>query len=92
MAVHGLHSSMYSHAIEFLARRDSNADTIPQNVGKLARSHKMATVLFMDVSFDASWTLKEDGVHDNRTGRITHIITNSRNHRHGSLQGRQGAA
>eukprot|EP00983_Pelagomonas_calceolata_P025112 789759-Pelagomonas_calceolata.AAC.3 len=45
--VRGLHSNMYSHAIEFLARRDSNADTIPQNVGKLARSHKMATVLFM---------------------------------------------
>ncbi|KAF5829774.1 nucleotide cyclase [Dunaliella salina] len=37
------------HAIEFLAKRDSNADTIPQNVGKLARSHKMATVLFMDI-------------------------------------------
>ncbi|KAF5834574.1 hypothetical protein DUNSADRAFT_8699 [Dunaliella salina] len=44
-----LSSFLPRHAIEFLARRDSNADTIPQNVGKLARSHKMATVLFMDI-------------------------------------------
>eukprot|EP00967_Tisochrysis_lutea_P011164 scaffold12649_cov19-Tisochrysis_lutea.AAC.1 len=43
-SVINVHALWVQHAIEFLARRDSNADTIPQNVGKLARSHKMATV------------------------------------------------
>jgi len=43
------------HAIEFLARQNNDKESISQNAAKLARSHKMVTLMFMGKKFAKWW-------------------------------------